>query len=166
MPGVQTGDMGPKMGFNSKDNGWMTFDNVRVPRENMPCRYLKVDREGSVSIEGDIRALYSSMLATRAGIATHSKFYLAPAILIGLRYSIVRRQFKNISNKKEETKLLDYQTQQMKLLPALAGVFAISASSHYVIEKIWKLKEDIKTGNFELLELSHHYAAGMKSIVT
>mmetsp|Transcript_26781 Transcript_26781/g.40851 ORF Transcript_26781/g.40851 Transcript_26781/m.40851 type:complete len:85 (+) Transcript_26781:166-420(+) len=75
-------------------------------------------------------------------------------------------KFKNISNKKEETKLLDYQTQQMKLLPALAGVFAISASSHYVIEKIWKLKEDIKTGNFELLELSHHYAAGMKSIVT
>ena len=26
VPGIKTGDMGPKMGFHSKDNGWLTFD--------------------------------------------------------------------------------------------------------------------------------------------
>lgn len=33
LPGVQCGDMGPKMGYNSKNNGWCTFDNVRIPRD-------------------------------------------------------------------------------------------------------------------------------------
>jgi|TARA_B110000285_G_scaffold229753_1_gene295085 acyl-CoA oxidase len=32
MPGVKTGDMGPKLGYFGKDNGWMTLDKVRVPR--------------------------------------------------------------------------------------------------------------------------------------
>ena len=32
MPGVKTGDMGPKFGYGSKDNGWMTLDHVRIPR--------------------------------------------------------------------------------------------------------------------------------------
>lgn len=35
MPGVQCGDMGPKFGYHGKDNGWLTMDNVRIPRENM-----------------------------------------------------------------------------------------------------------------------------------
>ena len=26
MPGVKTGDMGPKLGYQSKDNGWATFN--------------------------------------------------------------------------------------------------------------------------------------------
>ena len=32
MSGIKTGDMGPKMGYHSKDNGWMTMKDVRVPR--------------------------------------------------------------------------------------------------------------------------------------
>jgi len=35
LPGIKTGDMGPKFGYASKDNGWMTFDNVRVPRNSL-----------------------------------------------------------------------------------------------------------------------------------
>ena len=50
LKGVQCGDMGPKMGYNSKNNGWCTFDNVRIPRENMLMKYVKVDREGSFSV--------------------------------------------------------------------------------------------------------------------
>ena len=26
MPGVKTGDIGPKLGYHGKDNGWMTLD--------------------------------------------------------------------------------------------------------------------------------------------
>lgn len=32
MPGIDCGDMGPKMGYLGKDNGWLTFDKVVVPR--------------------------------------------------------------------------------------------------------------------------------------
>lgn len=65
LPGVKTGDMGPKFGYFGKDNGWMTLNNVRIPRSYLLQRYLAVDRDGSVSIQGDMRALYSTMMFIR-----------------------------------------------------------------------------------------------------
>ena len=35
MPGVEAGDIGPKLGYASKDNGYLIFTNVRIPRRNM-----------------------------------------------------------------------------------------------------------------------------------
>ena len=35
LPGIKAGDMGPKMGYNSQNNGWVTFDHVRIPRNQM-----------------------------------------------------------------------------------------------------------------------------------
>lgn len=103
MPGIKTGEMGPKLGFLSKDNGWMTLDNVRIPRENMPCRFAKVDRDGSFSIEGDLRILFSTMLKTRFALISIGNKILIPVLTIACRYSAVRRQFKNIGKSKDET---------------------------------------------------------------
>ena len=33
MPGIDCGDIGPKMGYHGKDNGWLSLTNVRVPRD-------------------------------------------------------------------------------------------------------------------------------------
>jgi acyl-CoA oxidase len=30
--GVKVGDLGPKLGYNAVDNGWLSFDKVRIPR--------------------------------------------------------------------------------------------------------------------------------------
>jgi acyl-CoA oxidase len=46
LPGVTTGDIGPKIGYNNMDNGFAKFDNVRVPRRNMAMRFANVDEEG------------------------------------------------------------------------------------------------------------------------
>jgi len=35
MQGIQGGDIGPKFGYISKENGWMSFNNVSIPRKNM-----------------------------------------------------------------------------------------------------------------------------------
>ena len=35
LPGIEVGDMGPKIGYNSKDNGFLSLKNVRIPRANM-----------------------------------------------------------------------------------------------------------------------------------
>jgi len=120
MKGVKCGDMGPKMGYNSKNNGWCTFDHVRIPRQNLLMKYTRVDRDGSFSIEGDTRALYSVMMNIRMQLLTHSSHFLMRGCLIAVRYSVVRRQFKNTEGQKGETKLLDYQTQQAKLFPMMA----------------------------------------------
>jgi acyl-CoA oxidase len=63
--GIKLGDMGPKLGYNSKNNGWLSFDNVRIPREQMLMKYVSVDREGNFQIEGDTRVLYSVMMDIR-----------------------------------------------------------------------------------------------------
>ena len=103
MPGIECGDMGPKLGFHSKDNGWLTINKVRIPRDNMLQKFVRVAKDGEVSMEGDMRILYSTMLTTRLYLMGSCKQYLAKGLLISLRYSVVRRQFNNISGKVLET---------------------------------------------------------------
>ena len=79
-------------------------------KEEIRKMVAEVDRDGSVSIEGDLRIIYSTMLKTRFSIISGGSSTLLVATLIACRYSVVRRQFKNISGQKEETQLLDYQT--------------------------------------------------------
>ena len=33
--GITIGDIGPKIGFNSIDNGFARFDHVRIPRDHL-----------------------------------------------------------------------------------------------------------------------------------
>ena len=39
LKGIKVGDIGPKLGYNSKDNGFLMFDQVRIPRTNMLNRF-------------------------------------------------------------------------------------------------------------------------------
>ena len=64
-PGVKTGDLGPKIGYHSKDNGWAYFDQVRIPRTDMLMGFCSVNKEGDFSIDGDLRVLYTSMMIIR-----------------------------------------------------------------------------------------------------
>jgi acyl-CoA oxidase len=121
LPGIECGDMGPKMGYNSKNNGFVRFTNVRIPRDQLLQKLVEVDREGNFSLVGDPRSLYSVMMDIRIQLILHSGNMLMKASVIALRYSACRRQFKNDPlNKKAETRLIDYQTQQMKLVPLMA----------------------------------------------
>lgn len=126
LKGVRAGDMGPKFGYSAKNNGWCTFDNVRIPREQMLMRYAKVDRDGKFSVVGDTRMLYAAMSSIRLWLISHSFDFLSRGLTIALRYSVIRRQFKNnIEDPKSETKLLDYQSQQQKLFPLLGLSYAM-----------------------------------------
>ena len=110
MPGVKTGDLGPKLGYSAKDNGWATFDHVRIPRDQLLQRFISVDRGGDFSVVGDSRQLYAAMMLIRTHIVTNSPRSLCKALTITIRYSVVRRQFRSISGRQEETQLIDYQT--------------------------------------------------------
>lgn len=71
-------------------------------------RFISVDEEGCVSMHGDPKVLYSTMVLIRCHIVTGAKHYHLFPLTIGLRYSAIRRQFRNISGQKQETKLLYY----------------------------------------------------------
>ena len=44
LPGVEAGDVGPKFGFNGKDNGYLVMSNVKIPRKNMLMKYHRVSK--------------------------------------------------------------------------------------------------------------------------
>lgn len=71
---------------------------------------MAIDRDGNLTPKSDPRILYTSMMRTRVGIVNTIYRPMSTALLIAIRYSVVRRQFKNISGQNLETKLLDYQT--------------------------------------------------------
>jgi acyl-CoA oxidase len=163
MPGVECGDLGPKIGYNSKDNGWMTLNQVRIPRRNMFMRFVTVDREGNFEIIGDIRILYSVMLFIRVLLIRSAGLSTAAGLTIALRYAAVRRQFSTLQNSRKERRLIDYQAHQFKLIPILALSYTERFASIEVEDLYHQLMQDIKSENFENLELLHHYASGFKA---
>lgn len=44
LKGIEVGDIGPKNGFQSKDNGYVIFNNIRIPRKNMLMKYHVVSK--------------------------------------------------------------------------------------------------------------------------
>ena len=53
LPDVLVEDMGHKMGLNGVDNAKLTFNNIRVPRENLLNRYSDVNEDGTFQSEID-----------------------------------------------------------------------------------------------------------------
>jgi len=87
------------------------------------------------------------------------KNYAVP-IIIGTRYSLFRKQFKD--NKKEEITVLEYQTQQEKIIPRIAEYYAIIIAGN----KIRKVSEqntlNISKNDFSLLQETHSNLAFSK----
>jgi acyl-CoA oxidase len=40
LEGIEVGDIGPKYGYNTKDNGYLRFNNFRIPKENLLGKYM------------------------------------------------------------------------------------------------------------------------------
>ena len=52
-PGVILGDLGEKNGLNGIDNGYLLFDNYRIPKENL------LNRTGDVTSDGKYESSFS-----------------------------------------------------------------------------------------------------------
>ena len=113
MPGIELGDIGPKLSYHAKENGFLKLTNVRVPLENMPARFSEVTPEGALVSKGNPKIIYSAMMRTRTLLIEFSSSFLGMGVAIALRYSFLRRQFKN--EQREEVPVIQYQLQQLKL---------------------------------------------------
>jgi acyl-CoA oxidase len=72
LPGVVTGDLGPKIGYNNMDNGFARFDHAVIPRRNMAMRFATVDESGNYSkksvSDATSKVAYITMMQVRAFI--------------------------------------------------------------------------------------------------
>lgn len=44
LAGIKVGEIGPRMGFSSGDNGFLGFNHFRIPKENMLMKHAKVEK--------------------------------------------------------------------------------------------------------------------------
>jgi len=108
LQGFESGDMGAKFGYHSKDNGWARFDHFRIPRSNMLMGICDLSKEGKFSMKGDPKVLYTTMMLIRTSIVTCCPHFGLMSLKIALRYGSVRRQFATIKGQKYERKIIDY----------------------------------------------------------
>ncbi|OMJ25195.1 Peroxisomal acyl-coenzyme A oxidase 1 [Smittium culicis] len=162
LPGVNVGDIGPKMGYNTMDNGFLNLDKVRVPRFNLLQKYISVSRNRIVSKPQNIdpRVTYGTMVLVRANITSDTGRYLAKAITIAIRYSSMRRQFG--SPGQPETPVLDYPIVQYRLIPILAKTYAMIGMSHEFYSQYEKTASAISNGDFSSLKEMHAVSCGLK----
>ncbi|XP_077862206.1 LOW QUALITY PROTEIN: peroxisomal acyl-coenzyme A oxidase 1-like [Saccoglossus kowalevskii] len=165
LPGVTVGDIGPKMGFNSNDNGFLRLEHVRIPRDNMLMKHAQVLADGTYVKPPTNKLVYGTLVYARVGYLSACTDFLAMACTIVTRYSAVRRQ-SEMQPGAREAQILDYQSQQLKILPYIATTYAFYAVQRRSAEWYDRLQQQMATGNYSLLQKCHAVTAGLKGFVS
>ncbi|ORY04711.1 acyl-CoA oxidase [Basidiobolus meristosporus CBS 931.73] len=170
LPGISIGDIGKKMGRDGIDNGWIQFDNVRIPRDNMLMKHTQVTHNGEVARSPLPQLAYGALINGRVGMVRDSTNFAKKALTIAIRYAVIRRQFSEAPGR-PETKILDYLIHQNRLLPLLAQTFAIHFTSIVLDKMHSRLTTELanrgnsKEGAAALKEM-HATSAGLKAFCT
>ena len=125
-PGVDVGDIGPKMGMSTTDNGFIRFNHYRVPLKHMLNKFSRINEEGEYELinPNSIKILYLSLVNTRLAILELAWLPICMAVTVAIRYSFVRQQFTDPDNPSQERKIIEYNIQQSKLFKLLAYLYS------------------------------------------
>ncbi|KAF2421088.1 acyl-CoA oxidase [Tothia fuscella] len=126
---VHVGDIGPKFGYNTMDNGFLLFNKVKIPHVNMLAKFSHVDpNTGKYSRPISPSLIYGTLTWIRSNIVLSAGQVLARGVTIAVRYCAVRRQFADRDapdSETSETPVLNYTMVQIRLLTLLASTFAL-----------------------------------------
>jgi acyl-CoA oxidase len=141
MPGVDISDCGHKAGLNGVDNGRLSFDRVRVPRTALLNRFGDVAEDGTYTspIENETRRFFTmlgTLVTGRISVSGAAVSATKVALAIAVRYGETRTQFAPPDEGASEITLLDYLVHQRKLLPALAGTYALHFAQSELVGRL------------------------------
>ncbi|XP_022188658.2 peroxisomal acyl-coenzyme A oxidase 3 isoform X2 [Nilaparvata lugens] len=153
-PGVIVGDLGEKAGLNGVDNGFVMFQQYRIPRENL------LNRTGDVLPDGTYTSPYKDpnkrfgaslgMLSSgRISIVTICAAYLMKAVVIAIRYSAVRKQFGPTDKAEDELPVIEYQLQQWRLFPYLAAAYTLKIFGDIFSNRFMDFQLKLITGQMD-----------------
>ncbi|KAL0901878.1 hypothetical protein ABMA27_007033 [Loxostege sticticalis] len=142
LPGIKVGEIGPKMGFATANNGFLGFQNFRIPRKNMLMKNAQVLKDGTFVKGMNEKLTYGTMVMVRVNIVSDSAFHTAMAATIAVRYAAVRHQ-SQLKAKEPEVQIIDYLTQQHKLFIAIATSHAFSNTYTWLYQAYLKVVEDL-----------------------
>lgn len=163
MQGITIGEIGSKVGFNSVNNGFLGFDNVRIPLKNMLMKNATVLVDGKYQKEKSSVLAYGTMTYVRVGIVIEGTRFMANAVTIATRYSTVRRQ-SPIDPKLPEPKIIEHVTQQMKLFPIIAKVIVFKSAADYLWNSYVQVTQELEKGDLTRLPELHAISCCLKAV--
>ena len=187
LKGLEIGDIGPKYGYASKDNGYLMFNNFKIPRSAMLSRYTEVTKEGVLISKGDPRIAYAAMMLIRIQLINSTPAYFIKALILSFRYLLERvttdssnfyskfdndGSLKNLSNVElldpiprpiREYRVIDYQATKNILIPACAFAWVSRFTSYKCFEMYDKMNDNIRNGDFNMMKDLHSLACAIKA---
>ncbi|CAG4983899.1 unnamed protein product [Colias eurytheme] len=165
LPGIRVGDIGAKLGMNTTNNGFLGLDNVRIPREHMLMKNSKVQEDGTYIKAPSSKLTYGTMMFVRVMLVKDLNNFIAKAVTIAVRYSAIRRQSQRIPDE-PESQILDYMTQQHKLLVGIASVHAFKLTADWMWNIYNNVTAQLESGDLERLPELHALSCCLKAVIT
>ncbi|SPP77779.1 probable peroxisomal acyl-coenzyme A oxidase 1 [Drosophila guanche] len=145
LPGIDVGDIGPKLGGNGVNNGFLGLRNVRIPRDQMLMKNAQVLPDGTFVQGRPPLLLYGTMVYVRVITLRDVLHGLLQAATIATRYSVVRRQ-SPIDESQPEVQILDHITQQVKVLPQIARGVCYRLAADWLWNFYARVLEQLEVG--------------------
>lgn len=163
LPGIKVGEIGCKLGMNSTNNGYLGFEQVRIPRTNMLMKNNQVLPDGTYVSSPSSKLTYGTMIFVRVVLVQDAATYLKKAVTITTRYSAVRHQ-SQIKPDEPEPQILDFVTQQYKIFPYIATCFAFQYTANWLWDVYNNVTEELETGQLENLPELHAASCVLKAV--
>ncbi|XP_049873387.1 probable peroxisomal acyl-coenzyme A oxidase 1 isoform X2 [Pectinophora gossypiella] len=163
LPGVKVGEIGPKLGFQTANNGFLGFENFRIPRTNMLMKNAQILKDGTYIKSKSDKLTYGTMVFVRVNIVNDMAYDLARAATIAVRYSAVRHQSKPKPDQ-PEPQIIDYVTQQHKVFIPVATSHALRIVGQWLWSRYMAVTKDMRTGNIDQLPELHALACCLKAV--
>jgi len=162
LPGIAIEDCGHKIGLNGVDNGRISFDQVRIPYENLLDRFAQVTADGDYHspISSDSKRFFTmlgTLVGGRIGIPRSALSAAKKGLTLAVRYAHKRRQF-GVPGESEQL-IMDYQSHQKRLMPLLATAYALD----FTLKELSKKYIDLGGEHSREIEA---LAAGIKAYTT
>lgn len=165
LPGIKIGEIGTKLGMNGSNNGFLGFENVRIPRQNMLMKNSQILEDGTFIKAPNDKLTYGTMMFVRVVLVRDIASYISKAVTIAVRYSAVRRQ-SQIKSSEPESQIMDYMTQQYKLFPHMATYFALTVAADWIWDMYNNVSAELHQGDLESLPELHALACCLKAIAS
>mmetsp|Transcript_3774 Transcript_3774/g.8045 ORF Transcript_3774/g.8045 Transcript_3774/m.8045 type:complete len:693 (+) Transcript_3774:89-2167(+) len=146
LPGLVVGDCGAKVGHEAIDNGFIIFQQYKVPYDSL------LDRLSSITPEGKFKsniknpdkrfsAMLSGLIRGRLSCLMNSETNSRHALTIAIRYAAIRKQFS--FGEGPEKPILDYSLHRFRLMPHLANTFACNAATLKIENTFAEIRQKI-----------------------
>lgn len=168
LPGIEIGDCGDKLSTQGVDNGWIIFDNYRVPKDALLDKFGSVDKEGNyhTDIQNDNVRFANSIASLSGGrviICRLSSECAMIGLTIALRFACARKQFGPPG--KPEVQLISYPIHQHRLITRFADSFFHYLGSNRMIEMWGKNLPNLLKEKNKQTKLCHALCSNLKCFI-